>query len=76
MTSVINQEGTFIVAIDSNPVLSVKKKIKTRGMSYSERFKETGRVLSSDMSLAPRKPAKRRADGTFSMPQGRRPGTC
>lgn len=50
-----------------------EQKSKARGMSYSQRFKETGRVYSSDMSLAPRKPAKQLADGSFSMPQGRRP---
>jgi hypothetical protein len=47
---------------------------KSRSMPYSERFKESGRVQSKDMSLAPRKPARRLADGTYSMPQGRRPG--
>jgi hypothetical protein len=53
---------------------STPKGSKSRSKSYRERFKETGRVLSNDMSLVPRKPARMLVDGTYSMPQGRRPG--
>lgn len=72
----MKKASTLKVPLDLNHVAGAKKISKARGscMPYSERFKETGRLQGTDMSLAPRKPAKKRADGTFSMPQGRRPG--
>jgi hypothetical protein len=72
--SATNKARTSVEVNAVVPLDKISKKYKSRAMSYSQRFKESTRLSQSDMSLAPKKPAKQLADGSFQMPQGRRPG--